>query len=118
MYVGYWNLATGRFLGSSGIHVHNWEIGSFEIGYWVRASETGHGYVTETVKLLTDYAFAHLNANRVVLRIDERNERSAAVARRLGFVQEARLRNDQRNTSGQLRNTLIFALIPEDRPSA
>ncbi len=115
MYVGYWQHATGRYLGSSGIHVHSWEAGSFEIGYWVRASEAGKGYVTETVKLLTDYAFTHLQANRVEIRCDDRNERSAAVARRLGYIQEGRLRNYKLNTSGQLQNTLIFAMTPEDR---
>jgi RimJ/RimL family protein N-acetyltransferase len=115
LYVGYWQHATERYLGSSGIHVHSWDTGSFEIGYWVRASETGKGYVTETVKLLTDFAFTHLNASRVEIRCDERNERSAAVAKRLGYVQEARLRNNKRNTSGQLCNTLIFSMTPEDR---
>ena len=113
--VGVWERVTNRYLGGSGLHPHNWETRYFEIGYWLRASATGHGYITEAVQLLIDYAFTALAATRVEIRCDERNARSAAVARRLGFVQEARLRNQQLALDGMLRNTLIFALIPTDR---
>jgi ribosomal-protein-serine acetyltransferase len=113
--VGFWDVASARYLGGSGLHVLDWDIGHFEIGYWIRSSAQGHGYVSETVRLLTDYAFDSLAAKRVRIRCDERNQRSAAVARRLGFVQEALLRNDALAPDGTLRDTLVFALIPEDR---
>jgi RimJ/RimL family protein N-acetyltransferase len=110
-----WDTTSGRFVGGSGLHPRNWKIGYFEIGYWLRVSATGHGYITETVKLFTDYLFTHLHANRVEIRCDAKNERSAAVPRRLGFVQEGLKRNDMQNTAGELRSTLIFAMTPEDR---
>jgi ribosomal-protein-serine acetyltransferase len=113
--VGVWERVTNRYLGGSGLHPHNWESRYFEIGYWLRASTVGHGYITEAVQLLTDHAFSTLAATRVEIRCDERNVRSAAVARRLGFVQEARLRNELVAPDGVLRNTLIFAFIPTDR---
>ncbi len=113
--VGFWDAASGRYLGGSGLHVRDWGSGHFEIGYWIRPSAQGHGYVSETVRLLTAYAFDSLAAKRVGLRCDARNQRSAAVARRLGFVQEALLRNDSLAPDGSMRNTLLFALIPEDR---
>ena len=113
--LGIWEKATNRYLGGSGLYPRNWETRYFEIGYWLRASAEGHGYITEAVQLLTDYAFTELAATRVEIRCDERNVRSAAVTRRLGFVQEARLRNEQLAPDGVLRNTLIFALIPGDR---
>jgi len=115
MMPGIWEASTKRFLGGSGLYPRNWESRYFEIGYWLRASAAGHGYMTEAVQLLTDYAFSALAATRVEIRCDERNVRSAAVAKRLGFVQEARLRNEQLAADGGLRNTLIFALIPTDR---
>jgi len=113
--VGVWEAATNRYLGGSGMHPHDWQGGYFEIGYWLRASAEGHGYITEAVQLQTDYAFTSLKAQRVEIRCDELNIRSAAVARRLGFVQEACVRNHKITHDGQLRNTLIFALIPSDR---
>ncbi len=77
-------------------------------------SAAGQGYITEAVKLLVEYAFTHLHANRVEIRCDERNERSAAVARRLGFVQEGRLRNAFTHR-GELRTTLVGQLAMEER---
>ena len=113
--VGIWEAATNRYLGGSGLHPRSWEIRYFEIGYWIRASASGRGYITEAVKLLTDYAFTALAAKRVEIRCDERNVRSAAVPQRLGFVQEGRLRNRELAPDGTLRNMLIFSLIPADR---
>ncbi len=114
MLVGLWDALTGRYVGSSGLHPRDWDAGVFEIGYWIRQSVEGRGYVTEAVRLQTDFAFAQLGANRVFIRCDARNTRSAAVPRRLGFAQEALLRNDMRDLTGALRDTLVFALIPSD----
>lgn len=105
---------TGRFVGGSGIHPRDWDARIFEIGYWTRVSEQGRGYITEAVRLLTDFAFDHLAANRVFIRCNARNTRSAAVAERLGFVREALLRNERRALDGGLRDTLVYALIPSD----
>lgn len=104
--------ATGRYLGGLGLHPHNWDIRYFEIGYWLRQSAEGRGYMLEAVQLLVDYALAELGANRLEIKCDERNTRSAAVANRLGFEQEGRLRNDFSDSSGAIRTTLVFSRIP------
>lgn len=109
-----WERQTGRYLGGTGFHRIKWSIPSCHIGYWIRASAEGNGYVTETVKLLCKLAFETLDAKRVEIRCDTTNARSAAVPRRLGFVNEATLRNDSLNTAGALTDTFIFALTPED----
>lgn len=114
MTLGVWERDSGRFLGGTGLHPHTWEIGYFSIGYWLRTSAEGHGFMSATVRLLVEYAFTSLNAQRIEIRCDERNTRSAAVARRLGFVQEGCLRHDSRCPDGSLRNTLVFGLIPEE----
>ena len=88
-----WERATNCYLGGTGLHPKNWDHRYFEIGYWLRLSAPGHGYMTETVQLLTNYAFTSLSANRVEIRCDERNIRSAAIPRRLSFIQEACMRN-------------------------
>src|SRR3954471_5048043 len=104
--------ATGRYLGGIGLMVHSWEIRSFEIGYWLRKSAEGHGYMTEAVRLLTDFALDKLEAQRVMIRCDERNAHSANVAKRLGYVQEGCLRNEFQSPDGEASNTLVFSLIP------
>ena len=110
-----WEQESDRYLGGTGLYPHNWEIGYFEIGYWIRASAEGHGYIAESVRLLTNYAFDNLKANRIEIRCDELNARSAAIPNRLGYVLEGRLRNHLATSDGRLRTTLIFSLIPEDR---
>lgn len=112
--VGLWDVATERFVGGSGLIPRDWAVPFFEIGYWLRLSAVGHGYITEAVKLLTDFAFATYDAKRVMIRCDARNVRSAAVPERLGFVREALLRNDGVAYDGVLRSTLVFALTPDD----
>jgi RimJ/RimL family protein N-acetyltransferase len=111
--VSLWDVASGRFIGGSHLGP-NWEVPSFEIGYWVRASAQGRGYITESTRLLADYAFSAYGARRVFLRCDARNTRSAAVPERLGFVCEARLRSEAIAYDGVLRDTLIYAATPED----
>ncbi len=112
--VGIWDHSAKRLLGGSGLHRCCWEVPSFEIGYWLRRSAEGRGYMTEAAGLLCRLAFSALDAQRVVIRCDKENRRSAAVARRLGFIHEATLRNDARDQNGWLRDTLLFSLTPED----
>jgi RimJ/RimL family protein N-acetyltransferase len=114
MAVGLWDASTGGLVGGIGLHPRDWSVPSFEIGYWLRQASEGRGYVTEAVKLLTDYAFATYGAHRVFIRCDARNTRSAAVPERLGFRREAHLRNDSLAYAGVLRDTLIYALTPDD----
>ncbi len=116
--VGIWDRETGRYLGGSGLHRIDWTVPSFEIGYWLRVSAWGQGYVTEAVQVLCRFAFETLGANRVEIRCDPENTRSSAVPKRLGFRQEAHLRNDVRDGAGALRGTLIFALTPDDYANA
>ncbi len=111
--VGIWHRETGQFLGGSGLHPKRWEVPAFEIGYWLRRSAEGHGYISEAVRLLCGLGFETLGANRISICCDARNLRSAAVPRRLGFQHEATLRNEHRDTEGNLRDTLIFTLTPE-----
>lgn len=102
-----------HFVGGSGLHRFDWEIGTFEIGYWIRKSAEGRGIVSEAVTLLTALAFARLSANRVEIRCDPRNERSARVPSALGFRLEGILESSDREPNGLPRDTMVFALTTE-----
>jgi RimJ/RimL family protein N-acetyltransferase len=112
--VGVFERATGRLLGGSGLHRIDWRVRAFEIGYWLRRSAEGHGFITEAVQLLARLAFGALAANRVEIRADPANTRSRRVAERLGFVLEGRLRRCAWGADGHPTDELIFALVPED----
>jgi ribosomal-protein-serine acetyltransferase len=104
----------GAYLGGLGLHPRSWEIGFFEIGYWLRASAEGHGYMREAVWLLIEFAARDLLASRLEIRCDARNARSAGVAESLGFRREGHIRNGLHAPTGGMRDTLIFGLIPGD----
>ena len=105
--------ADGAYLGGSGFTIRSLAVPSFEIGYWLRQSAEGHGYMTEAVRLITTYLFESLGAQRVCIRCDARNVRSKTVAERLGYSFEGCTRNDEIGTDGTLRDTLTYALIPD-----
>lgn len=115
---GIFDRQSGALLGGIGLHPRNWEFGYFEVGYWLRTSAEGRGYVTEAVRVLTNYLFASLGAHRVEIQCNALNTRSAAVAVRAGFVREACLRNTRRDVDGALSDTLIFALTDLDDRTA
>jgi RimJ/RimL family protein N-acetyltransferase len=106
-----WRKSDGLYVGGSGLHRMDWRVPRFEIGYWVRTSLEGQGYITEAVNGITQFAFEVLGAERIEIRCDALNERSAAVARRTGYTLEGKLRRDSLNTQGQLRDSLIFSKI-------
>lgn len=106
--------ADGTLLGSVGLHFQDLHIPSVALGYWIRTSAEGHGYVSEAVRMMTTFAFEELGVQRVSILCDARNTRSKSVAERLGFPFEGCRRRDSLGTDGSVRDTLIYAMIPED----
>ena len=71
-----------------------------EVGYWLRADETGRGLVTEAARAVLNLASRFPRFSRAEIRCDAENGPSAAVPLRLGFkllttVAEAENRNMQ-----------------------
>lgn len=101
----------GTIIGSSGLHRIGWKARKFEIGYWIRTSYAKQGFMTEAVNAIADFAITQLKANRIEIRCDERNKRSAHVAQRCGFTLEGILRSEVCGVDGQLTNTMVFSKI-------
>jgi ribosomal-protein-serine acetyltransferase len=112
--VGMWDPSTDRYLGGIWLYYNDQHVPAMEIGYWVRASAQGQGYVTEAATMLCKLAFLTFGAQRVCIQCDAANIRSAKIAHRLGFVHEATLRKHSHNTMGELTDTLVFALTRDD----
>lgn len=112
--MGIWHRETGQLLGQCSLTRPDWAIPSFEIGYFLRESAEGHGYMTEAVRLITAFAFDILGVQRLFIRCDARNGRSAAVPTRCGYVHEGTLRNSAVDPGGGLGDFMIFGMIPTD----
>jgi RimJ/RimL family protein N-acetyltransferase len=81
-----------------------------EIGWVLHPEHTNRGYATEAATALLDLAFGDLGLHRVVARLDERNEPSARLARRLGMREEARLVENEL-FKGEWSTELDFAIL-------
>jgi RimJ/RimL family protein N-acetyltransferase len=103
-----------ELLGGTGLHPRVGP-GGLEIGYWVRASATRQGIVTESTAALTRAGFEVCAADRIEIRIEPRNEASFGVPRKLGYVEEATLRRRlPGREGGPLRDVTIFTMFRED----
>lgn len=101
-------------LGGTGLHPRI-EPGGLEIGYWIRASSTRQGLVTESSSALVRVGFEICGADRIEIRIEPGNDASFGVPRKLGFVEEATLRRRlPGRRDGPLRDVTIFTMFRED----
>ncbi|WP_113928718.1 GNAT family N-acetyltransferase [Bacillus sp. P14.5] len=104
-----------EMVGSTGYHRMDWKAGSVEIGYWGVSKHSGKGYITESVKELTRFAFEHFAANRVEIRCDELNIASRRIPERLGYTLEGILRRDSLSADGKhLRNTCVYSVLTDE----
>jgi ribosomal-protein-alanine N-acetyltransferase len=92
----------------------SWNRSEFEIGYFVDVDHEGRGYVTEAVRAVVKFLFEYLEAHRIRLECDDANLRSAAVANRCGFVEEAHFRQNKLNPDGTFSGTLCYGLLKSD----
>ncbi|HBY05940.1 TPA: GNAT family N-acetyltransferase [Candidatus Dependentiae bacterium] len=100
---------TQQVVGICSLHTIDWDVPCFEIGYWLRTSKTGLGFMAEAVNALTRYAFDELYAQRIEIRCDKINQKSQGVPLRLGYQLEATLVSNRiLPLTGQLSDTLIF----------
>ena len=104
---------SGRLIGACGLHRTAWDVPKTEVGYWVRTSEAGKGYVTEAVNHLIAFAFAALEAERIEIVTDAENLASRRVAERCGFALEGILRRERRAPDGSLRDTCVYARLAD-----
>ena len=109
---GIFNLEETEILGGIGLHPTGYP-GTLELGYWLRADQTGQGLATEAAAALTQAAFTELGAQRIEIRCDPRNLRSARVPERLGFRMEKVLIADTLTQAGEPRDTMVWALERE-----
>src|SRR5690625_531751 len=63
------------------------------IGYWLSMQYQGRGIMTQSVAAFITYGFNDLCLNRIDLRTASENTKSQAIAKRLGFIKEGRIRD-------------------------
>lgn len=92
--------ATGAMLGFAGLAHPLWLPGwerSVEVGWRLHRAAWGRGYATEAGRAALDYGFGPLQLGEIVALIHPDNDRSLAVASRLGLELRDRVRHPLRH---------------------
>lgn len=97
------------YIGNIGAHTINWEHEVCEIGYWLAKNQEGKGYMSEALQVLERELFG-IGLFRIEIHCSGSNPRSAEVARRNNYTQEAHLRG-HRVVRGERQDTLIFSKL-------
>jgi RimJ/RimL family protein N-acetyltransferase len=109
---------TGALIGSSRYFNGEPQHRRLEIGHtWYSKSAQGTGINTECKWLLLNHAFENLGCGCVQFRTHWHNLASRRAIARLGAKQDGVLRNDQVDSAGAFRDTVVFSIIEHEWPA-
>ena len=108
---GIWS--EGRFAGVVGTHKLDLLNRKVEIGYWLGRSFQGQGIVTEACRAVVTHLLCERELNRAEIHCAVGNDKSCAVAKRLGFTEEGLARKAQL-LHGTYRDLRRFAMLKRD----
>ena len=103
-------VTTGGLLGCVGINgidrLNRWG----NLGYWIRTSRQGNGFVTRAARLVSSFGLTELNLGRIEILAAVGNTKSQGVAERAGAQREGLLR--QRLRVGEtVQDAVVFSII-------
>ncbi|MGN6816336.1 MAG: GNAT family N-acetyltransferase [Solirubrobacterales bacterium] len=103
----------GRIVGIAGFHSIDWTNRNTSIGYWLAEPAQGKGTMTTVVRALVDHAFTEWNLHRIEIHCAPANHRSRAIPERLGFREEATLRETEL-VGGRYLDGVVYGLLKEE----
>jgi RimJ/RimL family protein N-acetyltransferase len=84
-----------------------------EIGFIFHPDHHGHGYATETARLLLQLAFEEFGLHRVIGRLEPRNAASARLLERVGMRQEAHFIENE-FVKGEWQSEAVYAILDRE----
>ncbi len=105
---------SGQFMGMiSVLNIHDINK-SVEIGYWISTRFAGNGYMKEAVKLIEKEFFTQ-GINRIVIRTDALNMKSANVPQKLGYHLDGIMRQAEWNAAEEkFRDINVFSKLKSE----
>lgn len=81
--------ASGKIIGRAGLEHREYnEVVELELGYLIGKKYQGQGFATEVCKAILEYAKDHAGFERINTIIEDGNEASISLSRKLGFEQK------------------------------
>jgi len=103
-------LKDDEYLGGCGINDIDWKNSFCEIGIFLSDNFCGNGYGTDALKILVDFIFNELNLNKVMLNVYDFNERAINSYKKVGFIEEGRLR-DHIFRNGKYNDEVVMSIL-------
>ena len=92
--LGILDITTGEKLGNIGLKIVNYEAKIAEVGYLIKQSAQGKGFVAEALSLLRDYTLIELALNKLTATCSVQNIDSFKLLEKLGFIREGCLQQN------------------------
>jgi ribosomal-protein-alanine N-acetyltransferase len=86
-----------------------------EIGYEIGPAYWNKGYMTEAIRAALRFGFDHMELHRVEANIDPENNGSRRVVEKVGFIQEALLRQNW-FYAGRFTDSAIYGILRHEFP--
>lgn len=103
----------GEYAGGISLHSRNLKNGTFSMGLIINAEHRRKGYAADAARLLLKYCFHECRYQKCNTACVDTNERSIALLKKLGFVEEGRRRR-QFFLNGRYYDDLLFGLTREE----
>jgi ribosomal-protein-serine acetyltransferase len=101
-----------QLVGTAGLRINRYTQAG-DAWYWIDAGVEGRGLASGAMTILLDQAFGPLGLARVTIHTEAANERSRALAARLGFTEEG-LHRQAIVIGGQRRDEVIYGLLADE----
>lgn len=105
--------AEGQVIGDCSLHDIDTHNRQCQVGIALGRPYWGQGYGQDALRTIVDYAFKHHNMHRVGLEVLANDERAVGCYRKVGFVEEGRLRQrDWRD--GEYHDVMVMGILVEE----
>jgi ribosomal-protein-serine acetyltransferase len=110
---GYAIIIDKNIVGRIGLHRINHQNKIGEIGYWLADGLQGRGVMHKCCRALINFGFTTQGLNRIEIKCGLGNDKSRAIAEKLGFKQEGILRQAEW-LNGRFIDLYLYAMLKDD----
>jgi len=111
---GIWRKQEIQQIGQIQVKNIAWEVPCAELGYFIGEKWQGQGFASESITTVLRLAFERMTFQSIFVRILPSNQKSFALAMKLGFLEEGVLRSAFRCGHGELHDVRCLSLTQAD----